>query len=201
MDPDIDYTSSTTHSERRKTINVISNKDKHASLGISLARFGTLTKNSIRGLIPKRGNDIISTYTSKNKKQELQLVYEGEKLFLKMSNSTSKKSLFHRKSNNQSQNIKAWIWDIELEFFLEYAKLIYHFCMLSDRESNVIYDDFQYIFKHDSDNIIITFSPKQHRKKIRYDITMTNFTHQKVNFRLLECDVIIFLTNILSLDV
>ena len=183
----------------------------------TLSRFGTLTRRSVYRITGKKTNvnilnKDIFTYVSKNKRDKLSLKYVDGKLILKMK---------HRK-----KKIKAWIWNIEIEFFIQYITLLHQFHISnkntkSDKSENIKTSNkgssrnsfkvnpeilnsekfsFSYQFKHDPDNITIFVSPISKRRKIKYSISLSNYLENSVKFVLDELQFVNFLLSSLKLE-
>jgi len=165
----------------------------------TLNKFGTLTRRSIYRIIRKNNtNKVVANYSYK--KEYLKLGYNGDRLMIEI--------------NNKKNILKGWFWDAEIEFFLEYIRLIQNFCKqdkkVKKKNKKELCDNFVYKLKNDPDDVMISVSPELRRGKWKYNVcletTISNSSKiinniiSKVGIRILESDLEIFLKNILKFE-
>lgn len=133
-----------------------------------------------------------SNFTKKNKLNEI-------KFYRNILNSLFLSITKNLNSKNDYQSIKVWIGNQEMEFLLEYIKLVYTFCILEKDINDYNFETFfSYKFQHDPDNISIKIQPKIRNKKWKYYIYLEHDYFKKVKMSLSEDDLILFLKSIIE---
>lgn len=162
-------------------------KNRFGTLRSKLSHNGSM-RRSIANFIRKKPDRIIAHYM--NGDNTLELKYVDNKLILEIK---TKKS-----------NVRAWIWNIELEIFIEYLKLIYIFCndqkSTKKRNNDKIELNFKYKFENDPDNIEMMITPRLHRRKYSYCIKLYNQLSLKSKIKIYESQLLVFINSCLILD-
>jgi len=146
-------------------------------------------KPSLRS-IPKQTKIAYYSFYSKNQcKNKIQIYYN------------SQNQLIFNLTKNTNNVINAWIWNIEIEYFVEYLKLIYNFCMSEENDKNNNTGTiFTYIFKYDPDDVQINIQVKNRHKIWKYHIQLENNAPHKIKIILHENDLIQFLNSAMKLE-